>query len=249
MLTKNVEYYLTQKTSDLRKELSAACTFSGEGSWLFIPEQTERKVCLVAHIDTVHEEPAGQKLLNRVDGIITSPHGLGADDRAGVWAGLHLYNTLAQDLQPYLLLCDKEEKHGIGAREAAAKFNDILRSDAITYFIEIDRRGCNEAVFYSGEPAEFRNYVKSFGFTECRGSFSDISIIGPATGKCAVNVSAGYYRAHKLDEFLNIAELMETVDKVKLMLEGNKRQSMIWPLDPQRTVYIPVRQTAEAGIG
>jgi hypothetical protein len=230
-------------------ELGAVCTMSGEGAWLFIPKETVRKVCLVAHIDTVHDEPMGPKRLVRENGIITSPHGLGADDRAGVWAGLYVYNTSAPDLQPYLLLCDQEERHGIGAREAATRFGDIIRSDRITYFIEIDRRGRNEAVFYSEEPAKFRNYVKSFGFIESRGSFSDISILGPAAGKCAVNVSAGYYKAHTLDESLNIAELMETVDKVKLMLQDNKHQSMIWPLVPHQTNYIAVGKYAEAETG
>jgi hypothetical protein len=249
MISKTVEYYLTQKTSDLRMELGAACTMSGEGAWLFVPKETERKVCLVAHIDTVHDEPAGPKRLIREHGIVTSPHGLGADDRAGVWAGLHLYNEVAPDLQPYLLLCDLEERHGIGAREASMRFNDIIRSEAITYFIEIDRRGCGEAVFYAKESAKFRNYVTSFGFRESQGSFSDISILGPAAGKCAVNMSAGYYNAHTLNEFLNIAELMETVDKIKLMLLDNKRQSMIWPLVPHQTNYIAVGKYSEADAG
>jgi len=228
--------YLITKTAELRREIKAACTHAGEESWLFVPELQQSKVCLVAHIDTVHPEGWDAKRLVQEDGVITSPQGLGADDRAGVWAALEMFHSLPPELQPYVLLTDKEEVGCIGAREAAELFGDILRSPGITYFIEMDRKNSADAVFYNNEPSEFRQYVKSFGFEEAPGSVSDISYLGPAAGKCAVNLSTGYYNAHRLNEFLRVVELEATVAKVRLMLAENTRNPVIWKNPAAQTI-------------
>ncbi len=228
MQNKDLSRYLTARTEDLRKALNEIITIRSDSAWLFVPEQLDRKVCLVAHIDTVHPENWDAKLLVHENGIIRSPQGLGADDRAGVWAALEIFLTAPPEHQPYVLLTDKEEVGCIGAREAAAAFGNILRSDVITYFIELDRQGSDDAVFYCNEPADFRHFVTSFGFREAPGTFSDIGVIGPASEKCAVNLSTGYYNAHTLQEYLVVSELEETVKRVRMMLKENAINSRVW---------------------
>lgn len=228
MQNHNLSRYLTARTEDLRSDLNAASTVHGDLSWLFVPEQPRGKVCLVAHIDTVHPEDWKTKHLIHDNGIIRSPQGLGADDRAGVWSAMELFYSMPAGLQPYVLLTDQEEMGGIGAREAANLFSDRLRSTDITYFIELDRKGSEDAVFYNGEPAAFRHYVKSFGFRENRGSFSDISILGPAAGKCCVNLSTGYYNSRTNEEFLRVPELLTTAAKVRAMLADNSLTMTTW---------------------
>ena len=62
-------------------------------------------------------------------------------------------------------------------------------------------------------------YVESFGFNTARGSFSDISILCPAWKVAGVNLSIGYQNEHSLAEMLIIHWMLETLDKVALMLE------------------------------
>ncbi len=78
-----------------------------ENEFLYVPGDS--KVCVVAHLDTVHKElpqiiieasvPNGTK--------ITSENGIGADDRCGIIASLVLYNGLQE--KPHLLFTYDEE--------------------------------------------------------------------------------------------------------------------------------------------
>jgi len=229
-IEKNLEHYLMQQTPALRKDIAAECTLAGKDCFLYVPANPAKKVCVVAHIDTVHPEDYAIKELihDNGKGSIWSPQGLGADDRAGVWAGLHLFHTMHPDFQPYLLLCDKEEKGGVGAREAAEMFKDVLRSESITYFIEMDRANSQDSVFYCGEPEAFKDYVNAFGFVQARGTFSDVAVLGPAAQKCTVNLSTGYYYQHTKREILVVSELMDTLWKVKNMIVDNALQQRMW---------------------
>lgn len=235
MNNKDLIHYLKISKNDLRKELQGSCTHSGKDSWLFVPDQPHNKICLVAHIDTVFGAEGPSKEVIAKDGnegILTSPQGLGADDRAGVYGVLELFRTLPAELQPYVLLTDLEETGGHGAREAVRIFGDVLRSPDITYFIEIDRKGREDAVYYCQEPGDFRAYVETFGFKETLGAFSDVAIIGKAVNKCTVNVSTGYYDAHTKHEYLIISELLKTVSRVQEMIKDNAQNPKVWANRP-----------------
>lgn len=229
---------IKEDKESLKNYLKSKGSFSGDGFALFTPKKhtTKKTICLVSHIDTVHDRPRysypkkhfwyedfGQyehvtkpktKQSKKVyhdskQGIVWSPDGLGADDRSGVYACLELYKTH----NCFALFTDYEESGGQGAREALTKMLPQYGND-ISLFIEIDRRGNNQMVFYNGEPEEFKNFFASFGFKEHTGSFSDISILCRGTGFHGVNLSAGYYKEHTLQEYLNIKHLMNTVRKI-----------------------------------
>lgn len=85
--------------------------------------------------------------------------------------------------------------------------------------IELDRQGKNDCVFYSCDNDDFIAYIESFGFIEDFGSFSDISILGPAWRICSTNLSVGYENEHTYIETLNISALLNTIEKVKKMLQ------------------------------
>ncbi|MBR0289700.1 MAG: hypothetical protein IJQ82_12040 [Selenomonadaceae bacterium] len=55
---------------------------------------------------------------------------------------------------------------------------------------------------------DFEEYIAVNEFKTAIGSFSDISLI------VAVNLSGGYYNVHTLHEFINFAELHETICRV-----------------------------------
>ena len=58
-------------------------------------------VMLVAHLDTVHHSLPTHIFHDQKQNVIWSPQGIGADDRAGVWAILQL---ITAEKKPYIIL-------------------------------------------------------------------------------------------------------------------------------------------------
>ena len=141
--------------------------------------------------------------------VYWSPNGLGADDRAGVWGAYKLYSTMPKTFQPALLLTDGEESGCIGAREAVQSMGDTLK-DAIG-FIEFDRKGYKDAVYYSKEPDDWKALFAKRGFEESSGTTSDVSVLGSELRICTVNLSIGYLNHHRETE-----HLYETVAKTNI---------------------------------
>ena len=169
-------------------------------------------VGLVAHMDAVFATPPVNIFYDTRKNVMWSPEGLGADDRAGVFA---IIKIIESGLRPHIILTTDEEIGGIGAEELSkleCPFKDLR------YLIQLDRRGTNDCVFYDCENPEFTEYVEQFGFTEAWGSFSDISTLCPAWGVAGVNLSVGYKDEHSLQELLYVSPLLSTIEKVKKML-------------------------------
>lgn len=238
-------------TDDLAKELKKTAAVSGDECWLFLPEKVDGKVCLVAHIDTVFDDPKDRYtcldkkkpierphknhksiFFDKKQQVLWSPKGLGADDRAGVWTCLNLFQNIPEPHRPIVLLTDGEESGGTGAREAVLRFGEELQK--ANFFIELDRRGKGESVFYNFEPLEFVDYIEQFGFTESTGSFSDISFICPSVGRCGVNLSIGYHNAHSKTEYLNLKHMKYTYDRVVKILQDNTEKQQTWELTERR---------------
>ena len=85
---------------------------------------------------------------------------------------------------------------------------------------QLDRRGSDDCVFYDCDNPDFTKYVESFGFKKAYGSFSDISVIAPAWGVAAANLSVGYYLEHSNAEYLKGRELEKTIERVKKILDN-----------------------------
>lgn len=169
-------------------------------------------IALVAHMDTVFKQPASEIFYDTRKNVIWSPTGLGADDRAGVFA---MVQIIKSGLRPHIILTTDEEIGGIGATmlgKEECPFKDLR------YLIELDRRGEDDCVFYDCANEEFIDYVETFGFKESFGSFSDISMIAPEWEVAAVNLSIGYRDEHTTSEVLFVSHMFNTIDKVKKML-------------------------------
>jgi hypothetical protein len=183
---------------------------------MYLYAKGEIPVMLIAHADTVHRERPDLILFDRNQQIIWSPQGIGGDDRAGI---LGILKIIEHGYRPHILFTDGEEVGGIGAEEAALAIKNEVEKFRIKYLIEIDRKGKNDAVFYNSFNADFIEYVQGFGFIEDIGSFSDISILMPKWNLAGVNLSAGYYNAHTLTEYVKLEELWLTVKRVEEMLK------------------------------
>lgn len=185
----------------------------------YILVKGEAPVMLVAHMDTVHRHPVKHICKTEDGNILMSPQGIGGDDRCGVYALVNAYEM--SPVKPWLLFTCDEEIGGVGAE---AFCDDYLKEklpealDTLKFIIEIDRRGKNDAVYYSCANKEFEEYVTSKGFETQQGSFSDISYIAPDLGVAAVNLSSGYYNAHTEHEYIVRSEIDAVIEAVVQMV-------------------------------
>lgn len=169
-------------------------------------------IALVAHMDTVFSFPPREIFYDSEKTTFWSPEGLGADDRAGVFAIIKIINS---GLRPYVIFTTDEEIGGFGADA----ISEYVKPEGLKYLIELDRQGENDCVFYQCDNRDFVDYVETFGFEEAIGTFSDISIICPQWKICGVNLSIGYKNEHSICEILNVQNMLKTINRVIRMLK------------------------------
>lgn len=170
---------------------------------------------LVAHLDTVHPMAPREFFYDQEAKVLWSPQGLGADDRAGVYAILQIIEA---GYRPHIIFCHDEETGGIGAKEIIKMFPDSPFEN-LKCLIELDRSGDIDCVFYDCGNDDFEQYIEKFGFKTDIGSFSDISILAPQWEVAAVNLSVGYENEHTKAEYIKLAVLEATIEKVKYILD------------------------------
>lgn len=186
-------------------------------------------ICLVAHLDTVFKTLPDEIYYDSDQKVMWSPQGLGADDRAGVYAILEI---LEAGYRPSVVFTTNEEIGGLGALKLVEDYPECPFPN-LKAIIELDRQGEKDCVFYDCDNSDFETYIQSFGFTPAFGSFSDISFIAPGWGAAAVNLSVGYVDEHSYYERLYTNHLDATIAKVKEIL--NKSISML------NYAYIPMK--------
>lgn len=174
-------------------------------------------VALVAHADTVFKVPP--KLENFFYDVekncIWNPDGMGADDRAGVFAILTILRMTK--LRPSIIISTGEECGCIGSGKLISKYR--MFPQELNFMIQLDRRGMQDSVYYDCDNPEFEDYINKFGFETEWGSFTDISILAPMWKCAAVNLSIGYLDEHHEIERLFVGAMYNTIDKVIKILE------------------------------
>ena len=78
----------------------------------------ETDIMLLAHMDTVFNSPPELIIYDEDKNIITSPQGLGGDDRCGIFS---IVSLLKAGYRPFLLFTEDEEIGGVGASKAGKK--------------------------------------------------------------------------------------------------------------------------------
>lgn len=197
----------------------------------FLYAKGTNPVLLVAHMDTVHTQQCTE--IVNVDGQISSPQGIGGDDRCGIF----IIMNLIKEFNCSVLLCEDEEKGGQGTNKfIKAKYVGIDEQNNpvelkyidnldVNYMVEFDRKGNNDAVFYSCANKDFEEFIVDFtGFKYAYGSFSDISVLMPAAKIAGVNLSSGYYKAHTTDEYVIYDEMLDTIDAARVLIKANNTE-------------------------
>ena len=178
----------------------------------FLYAKGDVPVLLVAHMDTVHKKQCTE--INMNNGKLSSPQGIGGDDRCGVY----IISEIIKDKHCSVLLCEDEEIGTVGARKFTK--TDYIKNLGVNYMVEFDRRGNRDAVFYSCDNAEWTDFVcDATGFAEANGSYSDISVLMPAAKIAGVNLSSGYYNAHTVSEYVIPSEMEMTIDMAIALIE------------------------------
>ena len=234
-------------TSELKKTHNKIIVDDG-----FVYAQGDIPVLLVAHMDTVHKELPNTIVYKNNKDKMSSPNGIGGDDRCGIYMALEVvkkYNCS-------VLFCEDEEIGGVGAEkfadfvnamiDAADKGNqtetiDIVNEMEFNYMIEFDRRGKNDAVFYDCDNDKFTKFICQDFFKVAYGSFSDISILAPFFGVAAVNLSCGYYNAHTKDEYVLFSEMERVILEACKILERTTEEDVF--------EYVPYKYKGSYGKG
>lgn len=176
-------------------------------------------VLLTAHMDTVHKLPVIDFYEyydeEKKQHIISSPQGIGGDDRCGIYMILEIIKTHKCSV----LFCEDEETGGVGS-DKFCKTELINELSDMKYLIEFDRKNATDAVFYDCDNDEFTKFIEKYtGYKEAYGSFSDISNLSPACKVASVNLSCGYYNAHSTSEYVIVEEMMNTIEVAKKLLD------------------------------
>ena len=193
----------------------------------FLYAKGKHKVLLTAHMDTVHKEliKSFNEYIEDGKHIVSSPQGIGGDDRCGIYIILKILKTTK--LRPTILFCEDEEIGCIGSQKFN-KSNFAKKIQKMYFMIQLDRRGSSDAVFYDDENTEFHRYVERItDYYEAWGTCSDISYLAPKAKVSAVNLSCGYYNEHTTDEYVVLEEMEETVKATKKLIHDaiiNKKQ-------------------------
>ena len=182
----------------------------------FVYAKGEIPILLTAHLDTVHKQLVKSVVIKDHKGktIISSPQGIGGDDRCGVF----MIMEIVKKYKCSVLFCEDEEIGSIGADKFVKSefINDVAD---MNFIIELDRANANDAVFYDCDNPKFTEFVLSnTKYVNQVGSFSDISVIAPTCGVAAVNLSCGYFYPHTKGEEVVFEDMLNTIEKVKLLI-------------------------------
>lgn len=190
---------------------------AGDG---YLYAKGEIPILVTAHMDTVHDNlPTIIVEEKTATGLtkVSSPFGIGGDDRCGIWMILEIIKT--KELRPYVLFCEDEECGGIGSKKFV-KSTLIEELKELKYMIELDRAHEEDAVFYNCDNPDFTSYItETTGYKTAFGSFSDISTLAPEAGIAAVNLSCGYHNPHQLIEYVILEQMENTLATVKYLLK------------------------------
>lgn len=219
MINKKTFEFLCKKTQkELKKHLKKQLknkydtVISGDG-YLFA--QGTVPILLVAHMDTVHDTPPIHIVYE--NGKISSPQGIGGDDRAGCYSVLEIIKRHNCSV----LFCEDEEIGMVGAEKFTNE--DFVKDLEFNYIIELDRKGKEDAVFYDLDNDDFEMFItKDDEWKTAYGSFSDICTLAPVLGCAAVNLSCGYYNAHTKSEYVDLDELDDCIERTCKIIERTK---------------------------
>ena len=205
MSQKELKKYVAKRLKETHNDITV-----GDG---YVYAQGTFPVLLVAHMDTVHKEVPKQIYYDKNTDAVSSPQGIGGDDRCGVY----MIFEVIKKFNCSVLFTEDEEIGGVGADKFLS--TNLARTLKFNYAIEFDRQGKNDAVFYECDNPEFEYFITEEFYKTAHGTFSDISYLAPFLECAAVNLSCGYYKAHTTNEYVVLKEMEDSIQAACAILE------------------------------
>ena len=186
-----------------------------ENSFIYV--KGSQPYMLVAHTDTVHKQPVKEILItksltNAQLSHISSPQGIGGDDRNGIAL---IFALLDAGHRPSILFPSGEEIGTKGATRFTETFNTL---DNVNLILQFDRRNNLDVTRYADDNDALIREIIALGYTEVSGSFSDISVICPKYFISGVNISASFFDEHTLSEYTDLRGLVNTFNQIDKLL-------------------------------
>ncbi len=187
---------------------------AGLEQFVYIEGTRKNRVLLVAHADTYWDDLYGRHApiqnIKIVQGVVRNTKGgLGADDRAGcamIW--------LLRELGHSILVTSGEEHGQRGSSWLMATYPGLAEeiNSEHQFVVQLDRRNGSDFKCYSVGTDVFREYVrKRTGYSEPdRSSRTDIVTL--CRDICGVNLSIGYRNEHSENEYLVLADWLNTLN-------------------------------------
>ena len=205
MSQKALKNHVKQKLQSTHGEV-----VSGDG---YVFAQGKFPVLLMAHLDTVHKKLPNIIEYDEAQDVISSPNGIGGDDRCGVY----MIFKILKKYNCSVLFCEDEEVGCVGADKFVQTV--LARQLSFNYIIEFDRANANDAVFYQCANYDFEKFITKEFYKKQYGSFTDICEVAPVVGCAAVNLSCGYYKAHTTSEYVVLSEMERGIVEACKILE------------------------------
>lgn len=217
------------KAHYIKQHYHRYCQQDDYGNLYLSRDFTTQKPYLVAHIDTVDEQPKSKHIV--VDPYIkiisSTRHGkscnLGADDGVGVYAALKLFD----ELDIGVALFRDEEVGCLGSAKADSKLINAH------YLIQLDRKGHEDMIFNAAGTImasdafieDVTQVAKRFDFHETYGGMTDVATLSAnqIVKVSCMNLSCGYYKPHTDEEYIDINVMNNSIAFVReiIMALGN----------------------------
>lgn len=208
-------------TEQMTEYYGKDCVYN-PGDYLFCIGNLPMMLC--AHVDTVFHEQPRDFYYSEITHVISSPQGIGGDDRCGVYSILRILKELGDNKRPFLFFSSDEEVGGASTKRAAIDVKDKI--GAVNYLIELDRQGKEDSVYYKCGNRKFKEWIDSFGFIEAHGSFTDICTLCKEWDLAGVNFSVGYTNNHRVSEVVNLDHLAATIEKTIRIINETDPQTL-----------------------
>ena len=188
-------------------------------------------IILCAHMDTVHKELPTEIVYE--DGKISSPQGIGGDDRCGIY----MIMEIIKKYPCHVIFFEDEEVGGVGSDKFAMSDTCKNLKGKINYAIELDRMNANDAVFYDCDNPDFTDFITKEFWKENYGSFTDICHICPELEIAGVNLSCGYYKQHTTSEYVVLKEMEIAIKEVKKLIARTTENDRFEWIEAKRNYY------------
>lgn len=201
----------------LERELASieGCEFFDDGDNIYAGKGTGPRVCMVAHMDTVHpivEDLTAITINGKITGfnaVKMEQTGIGGDDKVGIYIALQML----KEYDNIKCFFPRDEEIGcVGSSHVEPTF-----FDDVTFALQCDRRGNSDFITNaSGVELSSKAFqddvlpiITQYGYKFGNGMMTDVMELKErGINVSMANISCGYYNPHEDCEYVDMADVI-----------------------------------------